>query len=297
MVLTKDDSIQLKGIAAVLIFLHHLSLNFQTGTIVDQLRSIGFVVTGMFFFLSGYGLMVSYVSKRDGDLKLFLTKRFKAVILPYLVAAVVYYIYKQFFVTFTVKSVFDGLITGTLVDYSWYVIEICILYLLFGIIFYGIKSLSDRAKLIIMFISCLLLFVIFWAAGSNECWYSSMLVFVAGLVAGNNIANIMATGEETTVEEGQSDEVSIVVVLATLLTGALMYVASVLFWRGFEYGGIRALGVAILANLTGALLCWSACNAWSRLKIHNRGLMLIGRWSYSIYLYQGIVLGLIVRFR
>ncbi len=64
--LTKNQSICLKGIFALMVLLCHIHANITLFTkikIGSLFSCFGYLATGGFFFLSGYGLMYKYLNK------------------------------------------------------------------------------------------------------------------------------------------------------------------------------------------------------------------------------------------
>lgn len=86
MVITKDQSLQLKGIALTLLLLHHL-FGCKVAEYNDYfnvfhiLGNIGKSCVSLFVLLSGYGLAISY--KKKIKLKEYILKRFTKLYLNY----------------------------------------------------------------------------------------------------------------------------------------------------------------------------------------------------------------------
>lgn len=97
-VFTKEWSFVLKGILAMLIVLHHISRRRELWCpedtswyvyIFDQLITLSPVFVGMFFFISGYGVMTSFNRTQGEYIKTFLIKRFSKVLIPWLTLSVI----------------------------------------------------------------------------------------------------------------------------------------------------------------------------------------------------------------
>lgn len=109
-------------------------------------KLLGFCVPA-FIFLSGFKLFKSY-EKRPLSVKLFLKRRFKKIVIPYFLAEIVYILY------FGIKgwlseNIFSYLILGTISAHFYYIVVLVQLYLLFPLIFrhferhdHGIFALS-----------------------------------------------------------------------------------------------------------------------------------------------------------
>lgn len=121
----------------LVIFIHtisHLLSSLDTATNLYSLtllpwRLSSFVVQG-FIFLSGLKM---FLSRNDNfSYPSYLYKRFKSVIVPYILWFFVYYVFFIFFsgYTFDIKSIFTNFITGNLVYHLYFVIIIAQFYLL-----------------------------------------------------------------------------------------------------------------------------------------------------------------------
>ena len=145
-----DLSSALKGAAATGIILHHLTQNVtKYGSHpmgpVTFFNEIGILFTSIFFFLSGYGLIRSYFSKKD-YFSSFLQKRLPHVLIPFFVSNVIYYLglgiyfgYLKDFYHGHADSALDAVVSlsGFLLlnTNTWFLVEITILYLLFYLIY------------------------------------------------------------------------------------------------------------------------------------------------------------------
>ncbi|MBJ2174899.1 hypothetical protein JBL43_11670 [Aureibaculum sp. A20] len=61
---TKDTATMLKGLLAVGIVLHHLSEKTNVIFIIDYFKYLGSAIVSIFFFISGYGLLNSLLTKK-----------------------------------------------------------------------------------------------------------------------------------------------------------------------------------------------------------------------------------------
>lgn len=88
-------TLPLRGIMAIGIVLHHVALRVDAATPdspwwLSQFCSWGAPIVSVFFFMSGYGLLVSLKSKGTLYLDGFLKKRLSKVVLPLVLCSVVY---------------------------------------------------------------------------------------------------------------------------------------------------------------------------------------------------------------
>lgn len=89
-VLEFKTSVRIKGLLAVLIVLHHLSINTPGTLLFQAFTSIGTMVVAVFFFYSGFGLMESYL-KKPNYLRGFFSKRIVKLLIPHCMALLITY--------------------------------------------------------------------------------------------------------------------------------------------------------------------------------------------------------------
>lgn len=181
-VLTKDDSMALRGIAAIMIMFSHY-LSYMDGSTqggvgpAKLLEWFGGLGVCLFFFLSGYGLWFS-VNKKSITPD-FLYRRLKTVIPVYLVFRTI------FGVAFGEYS--EGVLSFIeyllgLRDPLWFVSEILIIYVLF---FLAAKIKREKL-IIIMTVFLLIMSVVFLLLGFDARWYNANLTFVLGMIVAKN---------------------------------------------------------------------------------------------------------------
>ena len=172
----------IKGLMSVFVVLCHLSLIYSGGVILPVFEYLGDIAVGIFFFLSGYGLMKQYLAKEDYHI-LFLQKRFSKVFIPYLIINALYWFYYLAIgEPYGMSDFINTIKTGDLlVSYSWYVVEILILYL-----FFYLFMLIDRKKkqymIILNIILYLALIIVFRSIHYAPHWYVSTYMYIFGLL-------------------------------------------------------------------------------------------------------------------
>lgn len=82
-----EVTLPLRGVLAMGIVIHHISLRVVDAIpggmwIFPQFQFWGAPIVAVFFFLSGYGLMVSLITKGENYLDGFLKKRLLKIVLP-----------------------------------------------------------------------------------------------------------------------------------------------------------------------------------------------------------------------
>lgn len=179
--ISKDKSAALKSIMAILIVLHHLSL--QGIPFLWMFHSWGAPIVSIFLFLSGYGLMKSLCLKGKMYLSDFFRHRlFKSIIIPFLVAWTIYRILNMVnapcFSLELKELIFNGI---TVLPHSWFIFAILCFYIFFYVSY---KFLPNR----LCFVALMALFILFevWCQYRHydRCWYISAFSFPTGLFFG-----------------------------------------------------------------------------------------------------------------
>ena len=85
----RDSTDSLRGLAMLGIILHHI--HNRLGLCSPIISQVGYLATGLFFFISGYGNMLSINKKNDINVKWFVRKLLK-IYVPFFVAYWFYYI-------------------------------------------------------------------------------------------------------------------------------------------------------------------------------------------------------------
>lgn len=259
--MSKDYTTYLRGICALAIMLRHIRItDFAPLNVFDYL---GNPIVGIFFFLSGYGMLTRIKQTGiDNYMNGFILKR----CVPLFVEYIFVWIF-NFVCMFLVSGNFDFL-KKIITPYSWFIIMIEVLYIVFYI---GYKLFKDNLKRLIIFvtISELALIIALSVFGVGECWYLSLLCFSGGmiysvvnfnkkktlpLIFGFGALAVVATGAEYVL----SDKPKIIVLWA------LIYNVSV-------------LALAIIALSVGRYV-----------RFKNPVFELCGKMSLEIYLLHGV---------
>lgn len=259
--MSKDYTTYLRGICALAIMLRHIRItDFAPLNVFDYL---GNPIVGIFFFLSGYGMLTRIKQTGiDNYMNGFILKR----CVPLFVEYIFVWIF-NFVCMFLVSGNFNFL-KKIITPYSWFIIMIEVLYIVFYI---GYKLFKDNLKRLIIFvtISELALIIALSVFGVGECWYLSLLCFSGGmiysvvnlnkkrtlpLIFGFGALAVVATGAEYVL----SDKPKIIVLWA------LIYNASV-------------LSLAIVALSVGRYV-----------RFKNPVFELCGKMSLEIYLLHGV---------
>ena len=107
--LSIDTCNSLRGLFALTVVFHHLSQIIQGGYLFSKFSQIGYLAVSMFFFLSGCGLQKSFINK-ENYLEKYLANRLPKIIIPYVVANLVYIcFYNIFGIHMSLRNLFIGL--------------------------------------------------------------------------------------------------------------------------------------------------------------------------------------------
>lgn len=176
-----DMSLSLKGILALLIVLHHSAqpLCNNGEKFFFDFWYWGPAIVGMFFFLAGYGLTRSVMTK-EGYMKTFFKKRFLKLLPPYIIAIVVYQCYLASAGRFEWSVLADNFLKGIPpLTNTWYIIAIILFYLLFYAVFKTIRSV--KISVVVMWVLSLLYMFAIHKIGWGNWWWKSTLAFNIGM--------------------------------------------------------------------------------------------------------------------
>lgn len=151
---TVDRTLPLKGLCAIGIILYHLpsfSDQLPIGLHVKVFLtfigscfvSANFIVP-LFFFISGYGLMSSYLAKGQNYLSSFFKKRMSKLFLPFIAGIIIFQIFN--FIDgkiFDVNLLLSDFVTGgtdRLLPYCWYIFVIFFFYTSFYFVFLKVRT-------------------------------------------------------------------------------------------------------------------------------------------------------------
>lgn len=136
MFLSKDDSQGLKGISAILIVLHHLSQRVGINILTLPYIEIGKYSVALFLFLSGFGVMSSYLNNKN-YLSGFLKNRILTIYVPFVISNIIFIIiYLVKGQSFNNMDIIKYTLGIKLIDnVMWFIYSIVIFYLIFYISF------------------------------------------------------------------------------------------------------------------------------------------------------------------
>lgn len=265
--LSLNNSNAMKGLAAVVVVLHHISQRIDNPGSLILFRYVGYLSVSLFFFYSGYGLMKSYESKSN-YLNGFWMNRMPKIIIPFILSNVLFLLIHIVLVgtKFSVYDIFTYILGIRLIDsYKWYIIAIVILYS--G--FYFLFKYYDRNKAILgIFLLITCYSFICYLLGKGGWWYSNTYCFLIGIIFGAYDKSIFSIIRKKYT----------IVTLGMLLIFILTFVLNV--FKGNTL-------TSSIASACFVLLCICLL---MKLDIGNKVINSLGSISYEIYLVHRIIL-------
>ncbi len=193
----RQQSLMLQALACIGVVLHHVTQEITGFGVINKgpitlFNSIGILFTSLFFFFSGYGLIIS-VRTKEAYLKTFLWKRLPAILVPFWTANIIAVLVRIFYmqIPMDTKDIIQYVLGLILINGNgWYIVEIFFLYLAFYLIFKACKN--QKVALVLLSIASLIPIMIGLHSGHDtsamgnhwfkgEWWYNSTIVFVMGL--------------------------------------------------------------------------------------------------------------------
>jgi len=302
----------IRGAACICVIIHHLTQQITGyGSLwrgpITLFSEAGYLFTAIFFFLSGYGLIVNLYGRED-YLDHFPARRLSAVLIPFWVINAMIVIVKalvgrgtRHFQTMVMY------ISGLLLADSngWFVVEITILYLLFYLSFRFLKN--KNISLIVLSAATLLLICwsltrghdspeaqIHWFRG--EWWYNSTAAFMFGIWYARLRRKMDSLWMKS---RAISSRVYAVIVAVAAAGFSLIFYAAICVNRrlGYYHTGLAGRNASLITLLfqTAASLAFLILLLLlsRRLTLNSPLLTWIGRMSLEVFLIHRSVMDLI----
>lgn len=244
-----QNVIPLRGILALEIVLGHTYGHVKDSLLYFNNR-IGVWVVGIFFFLSGYGLMLS-LHRKENYLKKFIIKRIGRIFIPFFL----------FFLVNCVLGFSNNLFRALLAD--WFVTEVMIIYFLWYLLY---KYLPEKYAFLILFVLILLLNIYgcYYDIGSR--WYGSTACFLSGILYEKMEEKIIVC-----CKTNYSKVMTVVVFL--FLSGGILFLIN----------ESNIVVSAVMINSTCILLSGMICLLLMKFTIGNIITRFLGNISWEIY--------------
>ena len=158
--LSPGDTLALRGFFALFILFVHLpdACRYLVPSYAETFEPFifqGHLAVGVFFALSGYGLARSARRGLAG----FFSRRFLGVLLPYLIANLIYYaVFRVQGEPVTLTAMLRSCLTGApLVTYSWYIVTQLMFYVLFYIAFRFFAERKMKTAVLLLLVTAYML--------------------------------------------------------------------------------------------------------------------------------------------
>lgn len=173
----KQKSNLLKAIFPFLIIIHHLEKYHLPG--IGIFNWIGIWVMYLFFAMSGYGLVISYIKKPD-YINGFLRRSLPKLFIPYLITFFLFVVYRYIegvdqIELFKTKGLFSFIPT------SWFIYVLALFYIFFFVVFKYVKS-STAIKVLLTSALVIAYCVIAPYIGISHWRYDKCPAFIVGMV-------------------------------------------------------------------------------------------------------------------
>ena len=275
--MSKEYTNCMRGIFAILVVIHHLyqySGLFRGTYIGVILQLFGFVSVAMFFFFSGYGLMLS--ADKKNYIEHFFRKRFLPLYCFYVFLIVLYSVWTIIIensISFgkVIQSFFFG---GTIVTNGWYLQATFVTYLLYYFVFRVFKS--PKMRIIFFSIGILAYCVICRLLELGINWYQTIPCVVLGLIFMANKKKIDA--------------------LFRKYSWIIFIMCSMLFAGCFVLSSVSKVDVIFDMLYSLFFVCAMITLSYmlsNTVIINNKLMTLVGKYSLEIYVAHGLFLRLI----
>jgi len=222
-----EESSSFKGILSILIILSHVNFHADLPFFLTITKWAGTKVA-LFFFISGFGLMSSFIKKGNLYLKGFFTKRVWKILFPLVFITgfflLIYYWDSGYFNVNFLKDLLKG---STPLPYSWFAYIIIIFYIFFYFVFLTNWSLQTKS-LVMMLLAFLFSFGLY-RLGFDRAWWVSNLAFPFGMLYKLNENRITHLSRTRLGRIGFVPTALIIAVLFAFLKIEILYVFSYVF--------------------------------------------------------------------
>lgn len=180
--LSKDQSMFLRGFGALSIILHHLAIDVGAKTGISGLYyAMGAPATGIFFFVSGYGVYKSLGKSSQKRFK-WLLHHIGNILIPFFVVWIMdWIVYILINPSKTnIYSIFKSGATLTMIGYeNWFVKAIILVYILTIVL----EKMNHRLYPYFLAVCAFIYLLAGRYLGINAWWYNSVWLFPVGLIA------------------------------------------------------------------------------------------------------------------
>ena len=177
----KERLLPVRGLLCFLIVVHHIyrEMPESFSHVFFIYNNVGFWVVSMFFFFSGYGLLLSLRNKAGYLAHGFVKKKFLNILLPSLFVGLCYVAVYCLTGQFSLNRLFVLLKHGQCIPTShWFIYVLFCQYVFFYLCFKSVK----RFPMSLYTASTIGFVATFYLLGYPSIWYKSTLFIVAGML-------------------------------------------------------------------------------------------------------------------
>lgn len=264
--LNYNNTIALRGLCAIEIVIGHIGVATESPWLFVN-RKAGILIVGLFFLLSGYGLMYSKNTK-ENYMENFLRCRIPKILLPVLPIYVIYFIIE---IIGTDKSAVLNVILQYMFlwkvpeQINWYVTECLGLYFIFYILY---RKLNIKAANIVLSLVCVSAVVIMWVIGMDNPWYGNTLCFPLGVLL----------AQYNTMIYSEIKKRYILILFGSFVS---MCIGIFMFFVLDDYSFIANVMGRSIASVS---FCIMAVTVLLKVKLGNKVTSYIGTMSYELFL-------------
>ncbi|MGN0500625.1 MAG: acyltransferase family protein [Ruminococcus sp.] len=258
----RDSTAALRGVAMIGIIIHHIHNNLGYSSPI--LSQMGYLATGLFFFISGYGNMFSINKSKKIGIKWIINK-FLKIYVPFSIVYFFYYITDAILypsemptVTETVQDIFTVSLPGL---ESWFPKIILLCFLLQWLAKKLFSNYKIQCTVIFLALCCYVFCMIKWKLGGGW-WYNSVLCYPLGIffaLIKDNLLRIINSKHKS---------------ICFFIVTVLMF--------SFAFVGVRYLNnLRILCSLCFSIMCFSFTLLF---RTKTKILAWVGNNSFEFYL-------------
>ena len=263
-----------KGIAAMIIMLHHISFRVSNLPVyVKPIWYIAFPIVGFFFFMSGYGLTCGLLQKKN-YLQGFLSKRLLNIIAPYFMVAITWIGLEIIWGGQTPVRAIDEAFTIRYIQPLWFIWVIIAAYIMFYAAFRHIEINMGAYWFAVITISYILISAF---VNPRDEMYASIIGMPLGILWAMYERKIDSYFEIGFLRKEIVAIVAFVIFFIGRLTLSVM---------GFD----NQLFQSVLRNIITIAFIVPLIELLKKVKIQKRFLIWLGTISYEIYIIHPFIL-------
>ena len=268
----------IKAMACIMVMVSHICGQLKGEGILALPANMGFLAVGIFFFCSGYGLMYSYINKKN-YVNNFLRRRMIPVLLPFWITTLVILIIEN-----RINSCLD--IINYLFGFKlacghfWYIKSIIILYVVFWICALIVKN---KKIMITTIIILSILYDIIWQF--NNGTIGQIIPFTIGIYIAS-----LDNGTIRSIDSLSGRKYNLFVIVL-----GIIFAITFLFWSVIRWhvciGEIYVYTIGIICQ--NIFIIFLICML-KKISIKSRTGKFIGKISYEVFLIHQIVIDMCV---